>query len=65
MVLDGIDTIDASELDTGFLGHSYPLEHRSVVADLYALLRLDQAPGERFGMRPMMSSRGPYWVFRP
>jgi len=64
VVVDGIDTIDASELDTGFLSHSYPMEHRSVVADLYALLCHDQPPGQRFGMRPMMSPRGPYWVFR-
>jgi esterase/lipase superfamily enzyme len=65
LVLDRIDTIDASELDTGFLSHSYPLEHRSVVADLYALLRHNQPPDERFGMCPMMSPRGPYWKFRP
>jgi hypothetical protein len=65
VVVDGIDTIDATDLDTGFLRHSYAMEHRSIIADLYALLWHNQPPSERFGMRPAMSPRGPYWIFKP
>jgi esterase/lipase superfamily enzyme len=65
VVVDGIDTIDASALDTGFMSHSYVLDHRSVITDVYALLRHNHPPAQRPGMLPMMSSRGPYWRFRP
>lgn len=61
----GIDTIDVSAVDTSFLGHSYFAENRSVIADLFALVRKDAAPSERFGMRPMTSVGRRYWQFAP
>jgi esterase/lipase superfamily enzyme len=62
-VVSGMDTIDASAVDTSFLGHSYLAENRSVLADVFALLRHNEPPTERFGMRPRRSSQGAYWVF--
>lgn len=64
-IVAGMDTIDASAVDTSFLGHSYFAENRSVIADLFALLRKDAAPSERFGMRPMTSAGRRYWQFAP
>ncbi|MEE6259785.1 alpha/beta hydrolase [Plantactinospora sonchi] len=64
VVVKGVDTIDVSELDTDFLSHSYVLEHRSVVADLYALIEHGRPPEQRFGLAPMMAPNGPYWKFR-
>lgn len=64
IVVAGLDTIDASELDTDFIGHSYAMDHRSVVADVHSLIAHNDPPDDRFGMRPAESSRGRYWVFR-
>ena len=64
-IVRGMDTIDASAVDTSFVGHSYFAENRSVVADLFALLRKDLDPSERFGMRAMTSAGLRYWMFVP
>jgi esterase/lipase superfamily enzyme len=64
LVLAGIDTVDVTELDTDFLGHSYVFEHRSVVSDLYALIQHGHPPAQRFGLVPMVSPNGIFWMFR-
>lgn len=64
LVVDGVDTVDASALDTGLVSHSYVLEHRSVLSDVYSLLRHGHPPNERFGLRPFVSPTGTYWAFR-
>jgi len=46
-----MDTIDASEVDTSFLGHSYYGDDRSVVTDLFSVLR-GLKPTERFHLKP-------------
>lgn len=65
VVVNGIDTIDASKIDTGLLGHSYYGDRRSVVADLYNLIRLGLEPGRRFGLQSVKDARGNYWLFNP
>ena len=37
LIVNVIDTIDATAVDTGFLGHSYYGDNRSVLADLFEL----------------------------
>jgi hypothetical protein len=65
MIIPGIETIDASSVDTGFLGHSYYAETRSVLSDIFYLLRNNQRADERFGLRSAHTPSGKYWVFRP
>jgi esterase/lipase superfamily enzyme len=64
-IVSGMDTIDASAVDTSFVGHSYFAENRSVIADLFSLLRKDADPSERFGMRAMTAAGLRYWMFVP
>jgi esterase/lipase superfamily enzyme len=64
-VVDGIDTIDATDVDTTLLGHSYFADNRSVIADLFHLIRNGAAPADRFGMRPMSAGGQRYWKFAP
>ncbi|MGW0423281.1 alpha/beta hydrolase [Streptomyces sp. NPDC003015] len=64
VVVDGVDTIDVTDLDTGLMSHSYVGSHRSVVSDLYYLLHRGHRPSDRFGLRPVVSPAGIYWVFR-
>lgn len=64
VVTPGIDTVDASGLDTGLMSHSYIGDNHSVVSDLYYLISHDLAPEDRFRLRPVANRHGPYWEFR-
>ena len=47
VVMDGLDTIDASQVDTDLLGHTYFAQTRVLLSDLYLLLQHGQPPAER------------------
>jgi esterase/lipase superfamily enzyme len=64
VVVDGVETIDASELDTGLMSHSYIGDHTSILSDIFYLLRRGK-PGDRFGLVEMASPLGRYWAFVP
>jgi esterase/lipase superfamily enzyme len=65
MVVPGIDTVDASSVDTSLLGlgHSYYADNSTILSDLFALLR-GRPPSERFGLSAVDTPRGSYWRFR-
>ena len=65
VVIRGIETIDASAVDTSLVGHSYFAEERSVLADVFYLVREGFRADKRFGLRVRNIDRGRYWVFRP
>jgi esterase/lipase superfamily enzyme len=65
LVVPGIDTIDASAVDTSFLGHSYYGENRSVLSDIFWLLKDGKPPGDRFGMKIVQQGAAVYYAFRP
>jgi esterase/lipase superfamily enzyme len=65
VVAPGLDTIDATELDTGLMSHSYVGDHRSVLSDVYGLLRQGLPPSRRFGLAPVAHPAGTYWAFQP
>jgi esterase/lipase superfamily enzyme len=64
VVVNGIDTIDVSALETGFLGHSYYGDNRSVIADLFHLIREGLDPSRRAGLQASGQPPDRYWVFR-
>jgi esterase/lipase superfamily enzyme len=64
LVLPGIDTIDVSYVDTSLDGHSYYGDNKTVVSDLFYLLR-GLPPKDRFGLKQMSGPTGLYWLFRP
>ena len=64
LIMDGVDTIDVSDLDVGLIGHSYIGTHRSLISDFYYMVNQDCHPGSRFGLAPVTTSTGTYWVFR-
>jgi esterase/lipase superfamily enzyme len=65
VVLPGLDTIDASGVDTSLLGHSYFADTRTVLSDMHALIRSGLRPAQRPGLVGVASGDGPYWEFRP
>jgi esterase/lipase superfamily enzyme len=53
------DAVDATSLTTDFLDHSYYADNRSMLADIYCLLR-----GSDAKERPLIESAGVNWRFR-
>ena len=64
VVLPGIDSIDASAIDTGTLGlnHGYYGDRSSVIYDLNQLVH-GVAAGKRLDLHPTRNSEGDYWEF--
>jgi esterase/lipase superfamily enzyme len=65
VVMSGLDTVDASSVDTSFLGHSYYAEKRTVLSDLFYLLRAGMPPSGRHGLVRKSCTKGEYWAFLP
>ena len=64
LLVNGLDTIDASAVNTSLVGHSYFAADRSVLADLFDLLRNGTAPAERFGLKARVVNGLRYWSFQ-
>jgi esterase/lipase superfamily enzyme len=64
LVLEGVETIDASDVSAGLLGHSYFAEDRRVMEDIFSLLQTGQRADNRFGLEAVDAPAGRYWTFR-
>ncbi len=62
--ISGIEIIDASAVDSSFLGHSYFADNRNVLSDIYYMIRGARNASERFGLRPIDTTSGRYWEFK-
>lgn len=60
----GMDSIDASAVDTSLLGHSYIGNSRSVLADVAALISSNTVPDKR-GLARMGQSPRQWWLLNP
>jgi esterase/lipase superfamily enzyme/uncharacterized protein YjbI with pentapeptide repeats len=63
-IADGLDTIDASAVATGFLRHS-EYEKKSVLADIFELIERGTPPSGRFALEPVQDDSGQYFRIRP
>jgi esterase/lipase superfamily enzyme len=64
VVVDGVDTIDVSSIDTSFVGHFYYGDNRSVLSDIFNLLK-GEPPANRFGLKERKKGSRSYWEFQP
>lgn len=62
-VAEGISTIDAGPVDTSFWGHRYYAENRSIISDIYYLIR-GVPVLNRFGIEQINDPGGGYWRFK-
>ena len=58
-----IDVIDASDIDTGFLGHSYYGDEDSLISDIFNLVHNHQAVTQRARLRAVSWPRGTFYRF--
>ncbi|MEW5683992.1 MAG: alpha/beta hydrolase [Pseudomonadota bacterium] len=63
IIAPGIDSIDASDVNTDFLQHGYFALAREILHDLYDLFGGVPATA-RFGLEPRSRTEGPYFHFR-
>ncbi len=63
LVVPGIDTVDVSAVDTSLIGHAYYGDNRTVLADLWDLIRESKPPQMRPWLRPAWFGQFVYWVF--
>jgi esterase/lipase superfamily enzyme len=60
----GLDTIDATGVDTSLVGHTYYADNRSIMSDMFYLFQQGAPPSSRFGLEPVRLGDGLYWRFR-
>lgn len=66
VVIPGIDSIDASDVDTNALGlfHQYYADNSTILSDVFHVFKGEPA-GARFGLRQKSTNAGAFWVFTP
>lgn len=65
VIIKGIETVDATLVDTSLLGHSYIGDSRSVISDMTALVLLGTRAEKRATLKFVDGSGGRYWTFKP
>ncbi len=63
VIAKGVETIDATAVETGFLGHSYVGE-RNMLSDMYEAFQSGARADERFGLMGKDTAQGRYWLFK-
>jgi esterase/lipase superfamily enzyme len=63
VIVKGVETIDATEVDTSFLGHSY-IGERNMLSDIHELFQTGADADERFGLAGRNTDKGRYWYFK-
>lgn len=64
IIFPGIDTIDASNVETDFLGHSYFGDSLNILSDIYNIMKYSQRPNDRFGLRKINREGKFYWEIK-
>lgn len=64
VITKGIETIDATNTDTSFIGHSYYAERLSILADMFYMITEGRRASGRFGLLKIDTKKGPYWIFK-
>jgi kumamolisin len=64
LVVRGMDTIDASAVDTDFLGHSYFSNNWPLLSDIHSILFSDEPASGRFGLVEREHVDGKYYAFK-
>ena len=65
VVAEGLDSIDASAVDTSLVGHSYFGDNRSIISDLFNVIRGVKAGADRHVLRECVGPDGAkYWALK-
>lgn len=59
----GIDSIDASNVESDDNNHSYMFEEKEILNDLYFILEENRPPAKRQWLKPRNNPKGTFWIF--
>ncbi len=62
LILNGIDTIESSNISTDFLGHSYFSSERAMIEDIFLIIKKSLGPLDR-GLKSRKGKSGNFWEF--
>lgn len=63
VLINGIETVDVSGIDTSLLGHSYYGSSQSILVDLHQLVHRSLPPTQRRWLSPASQEGLMYWIF--
>jgi len=63
ITLLGLESIDATGVDTGLTGHSYFSTSRTIISDISYLINQKLGASKRYGLTQVNGSSIPYWKF--
>ena len=61
LILPGVDTVDATAIDTSLWGHSYYGDTRAILSDMFSLITEGLSPASR-GLVAKVKDGQPYWA---
>ena len=61
VLVKGVETIDASGIDTSFLSHSYFAETTSIIADIFDIIKTGKRAAKREKLRTVKLKADIYW----
>ena len=64
VIIKGMDTIDASNVDTSLLGHSYYGDVRTIIDDMHYLIQQSLPVDQRAGLSSIGREPNKYWLFK-
>jgi esterase/lipase superfamily enzyme len=64
VIVNAVDTVDASTVYTDFIGHAYYGDNRSVLSDIFQVIRNGTPPQDR-QLKEMTRGDQRYWLFSP
>ena len=65
VVTYGVDTVDATGVTTDLMGHSYYGDNRSIISDVFTLIRHGFAPADRPSLERHVRGETAYSRFKP
>ena len=63
-VLQGVDTVIVNDMNLGDFKHGYVSSSRTILSDMFSILKHGLSPHERHSMEPVSDSFGNYWRIR-
>jgi esterase/lipase superfamily enzyme len=64
LILDGVESIDSTNVKSDFIGHSSYADNVAVLSDLYYLINRGLRPDQRRGLDKHHKPAGVYWKFK-
>ena len=63
VTIPGIESVDASDIESDFLAHSYFSSTKTVISDMFSIIKEGKPASRRFGLEKINASPMPYWRF--